>query len=68
MIEDDFLPSLIECCSIMICIPPMFLMLEQMHYDDAYGAYFDFGNHTEKVCCLHVIYNLFSSFSSSFLF
>lgn len=21
----------------------------QMHFDDAYGAYFDFGNHTEKV-------------------
>jgi len=20
-----------------------------MHFDDAYGAYFDFGNHTEKV-------------------
>jgi len=22
-----------------------------MHFDDVYGAYFDFGNHTEKVCC-----------------
>lgn len=27
-------------------------MFLQMHFDDAYGAYFDFGNHTEKVCCL----------------
>ncbi|PRQ39935.1 putative glycosidase [Rosa chinensis] len=26
-----------------------FEILNQMHYDDAYGAYFDFGNHTEKV-------------------
>ncbi|KAG5521860.1 hypothetical protein RHGRI_034177 [Rhododendron griersonianum] len=25
------------------------LMFLQMHFDDAYGAYFDFGNHTEKV-------------------
>ncbi|KAK7359395.1 hypothetical protein VNO77_01353 [Canavalia gladiata] len=24
-------------------------LLNQMHFDDAYGAYFDFGNHTEKV-------------------
>ena len=24
----------------------------QMHFDDAYGAYFDFGNHTEKVECI----------------
>ncbi|RDX71340.1 Mannosyl-oligosaccharide glucosidase GCS1, partial [Mucuna pruriens] len=23
-------------------------LLNQMHFDDAYGAYFDFGNHTEK--------------------
>lgn len=30
------------------------LIFKQMHFDDAYGAYFDFGNHTEKVCCLHV--------------
>lgn len=26
-----------------------FKILNQMHFDDAYGAYFDFGNHTEKV-------------------
>ncbi|KAG5521861.1 hypothetical protein RHGRI_034177 [Rhododendron griersonianum] len=26
-----------------------FAILNQMHFDDAYGAYFDFGNHTEKV-------------------
>ncbi|WCJ38747.1 Mannosyl-oligosaccharide glucosidase GCS1 [Euphorbia peplus] len=26
-----------------------FEMLNQMHFDPAYGAYFDFGNHTEKV-------------------
>lgn len=26
-----------------------FEMLNQMHLDSAYGAYFDFGNHTEKV-------------------
>lgn len=26
-----------------------FEVLNQMHYDDTYGAYFDFGNHTEKV-------------------
>lgn len=26
-----------------------FEILNQMHYDNAYGAYFDFGNHTEKV-------------------
>ncbi|RDX71339.1 Mannosyl-oligosaccharide glucosidase GCS1 [Mucuna pruriens] len=26
-----------------------FELLNQMHFDDAYGAYFDFGNHTEKV-------------------
>ncbi|KAJ7957586.1 mannosyl-oligosaccharide glucosidase GCS1-like [Quillaja saponaria] len=26
-----------------------FEILNQMHFDDAYGAYFDFGNHTEKV-------------------
>lgn len=45
------------CCSKMVCIcvSLMFLMFEQMHYDNAYGAYFDFGNHTEKVCPLHVI-------------
>ncbi|KAK7319058.1 hypothetical protein RJT34_03770 [Clitoria ternatea] len=24
-------------------------LLNQMHFDDAYAAYFDFGNHTEKV-------------------
>ncbi|KAK7399994.1 hypothetical protein VNO78_11192 [Psophocarpus tetragonolobus] len=24
-------------------------LLNQMHFDDAYGAYFDFGNHTEKI-------------------
>ncbi|KAK7246978.1 hypothetical protein RIF29_41852 [Crotalaria pallida] len=24
-------------------------LLNQIHFDDAYGAYFDFGNHTEKV-------------------
>ncbi|CAJ2677586.1 mannosyl-oligosaccharide glucosidase GCS1-like protein [Trifolium pratense] len=24
-------------------------LLNQMHFDEAYGAYFDFGNHTEKV-------------------
>ncbi|CAL5214030.1 unnamed protein product [Lathyrus oleraceus] len=24
-------------------------LLNQMHFDNAYGAYFDFGNHTEKV-------------------
>ncbi|XP_020229851.1 mannosyl-oligosaccharide glucosidase GCS1 [Cajanus cajan] len=24
-------------------------LLNQMHYDDRYGAYFDFGNHTEKI-------------------
>lgn len=29
-------------------------MFKQMHFDDAYGAYFDFGNHTEKVRCLYV--------------
>lgn len=27
-------------------------MFCQMHLDPAYGAYFDFGNHTEKVPCL----------------
>ncbi|KAL2903641.1 Mannosyl-oligosaccharide glucosidase GCS1 [Bienertia sinuspersici] len=26
-----------------------FESLNQMHYDEAFGAYFDFGNHTEKV-------------------
>ncbi|RXH72286.1 hypothetical protein DVH24_033824 [Malus domestica] len=26
-----------------------FEVLNQMHYDDAYGTYLDFGNHTEKV-------------------
>lgn len=26
-----------------------FKIMNQMHYDDVYGAYFDFGNHTEKV-------------------
>ncbi|KAM2334179.1 hypothetical protein ACFXTH_011763 [Malus domestica] len=26
-----------------------FETLNQMHYDDTYGTYFDFGNHTEKV-------------------
>ncbi|KAI9080854.1 hypothetical protein K1719_037163 [Acacia pycnantha] len=26
-----------------------FELLNQMHFDEAYGAYFDFGNHTEKV-------------------
>ncbi|PQQ16299.1 mannosyl-oligosaccharide glucosidase GCS1 [Prunus yedoensis var. nudiflora] len=26
-----------------------FKILNQMHYDDAYGTYLDFGNHTEKV-------------------
>ncbi|XP_059624181.1 mannosyl-oligosaccharide glucosidase GCS1-like [Cornus florida] len=26
-----------------------FEILNQMHFDDSYGAYFDFGNHTEKV-------------------
>ncbi|XP_059445134.1 mannosyl-oligosaccharide glucosidase GCS1 isoform X1 [Corylus avellana] len=26
-----------------------FEILNQMHFDEAYGAYFDFGNHTEKV-------------------
>ncbi|KAG7658741.1 Glycosyl hydrolase family 63 N-terminal [Arabidopsis suecica] len=26
-----------------------FNLLNQMHYDSDYGAYFDFGNHTEKV-------------------
>ncbi|BAT74349.1 hypothetical protein VIGAN_01200000 [Vigna angularis var. angularis] len=26
-----------------------FELLNQMHFDDSYGAYFDFGNHTEKV-------------------
>ncbi|KAI4336596.1 hypothetical protein L6164_015105 [Bauhinia variegata] len=26
-----------------------FELLNQMHFDDAYGTYFDFGNHTEKV-------------------
>ncbi|KAH1236675.1 Mannosyl-oligosaccharide glucosidase GCS1 [Glycine max] len=26
-----------------------FELLNQMHFDDGYGAYFDFGNHTEKV-------------------
>ncbi|KAL6188201.1 hypothetical protein ACLB2K_039594 [Fragaria x ananassa] len=26
-----------------------FEILNQMHYDNAYGAYFDFGNHTEKI-------------------
>uniref|UniRef100_A0A7N1A481 Glycosyl hydrolase family 63 C-terminal domain-containing protein n=1 Tax=Kalanchoe fedtschenkoi TaxID=63787 RepID=A0A7N1A481_KALFE len=26
-----------------------FRFLNEMHYDDRYGAYFDFGNHTEKV-------------------
>lgn len=30
------------------------LMFYQMHFDHASGAYFDFGNHTEKVCCLHL--------------
>ncbi|KAG5058005.1 hypothetical protein GLYMA_05G146400v4 [Glycine max] len=24
-------------------------LLNQMHFDDAHGAYFDFGNHTEKI-------------------
>lgn len=36
----------------------MCLMFKQMHLDDKYGAYFDFGNHTEKVCCLHVSVSL----------
>lgn len=27
----------------------------QLHFDFAYGAYLDFGNHTEKVCCLFVV-------------
>lgn len=26
-----------------------FELLNQMHFDDAYGAYFDYGNHTEQV-------------------
>ncbi|KAL2343449.1 hypothetical protein Fmac_004734 [Flemingia macrophylla] len=26
-----------------------FELLNQMHFDEAFGAYFDFGNHTEKV-------------------
>ncbi|XP_057543568.1 mannosyl-oligosaccharide glucosidase GCS1-like [Amaranthus tricolor] len=26
-----------------------FKVLNQIHFDEAYGAYFDFGNHTEKV-------------------
>ncbi|KAL9686728.1 hypothetical protein QQ045_031121 [Rhodiola kirilowii] len=26
-----------------------FILLNEMHYDSRYGAYFDFGNHTEKV-------------------
>lgn len=26
-----------------------FKIMNQMHYDDVYGAYFDFGNHTEKL-------------------
>ena len=32
------------------------LMFYQMHFDHASGAYFDFGNHTEKVCCLHLAF------------
>lgn len=27
----------------------------QLHFDFAHGAYLDFGNHTEKVCCLFVV-------------
>jgi len=28
-----------------------------MHFDSSYGAYFDYGNHTEKVCyCILMIY------------
>lgn len=31
-------------------------MSKQMHFDDAYGAYFDFGYHTEKVYCSLMIW------------
>lgn len=42
-------------------------MFQQMHYDDAYGTYLDFGNHTEKVSCLLVI-NIIPFFFSSVMF
>ena len=32
-----------------MAMPNLCLMYIQMHFDDGYGAYFDFGNHTEKV-------------------
>jgi hypothetical protein len=32
-------------------MPNLCFMSIQMHFDEAYGAYFDFGNHTEKVYC-----------------
>ena len=44
----------INCASIIVSMPNLWLMTMQMHFDDAYGAYFDFGNHTEKVHCLVV--------------
>lgn len=33
----------------VMSIPNLCFLSLQMHFDDAYGAYFDFGNHTEKV-------------------
>lgn len=37
--------------TIFLSMSKLWMMSIQMHFDDAYGAYFDFGNHTEKVCC-----------------
>lgn len=55
---------------IYIYIPHACLMFEQMHFDYAYGAYFDFGNHTEKVCCVYIFSPLkwcYSSFDCIFI-
>nr|KYP52954.1 putative mannosyl-oligosaccharide glucosidase [Cajanus cajan] len=35
--------------TITVSMPNLFLLSIQLHFDDALGAYFDFGNHTEKV-------------------
>jgi hypothetical protein len=35
--------------TVVMFIPNLCFLSIQMHFDDAYGAYFDFGNHTEKV-------------------
>ena len=43
---------LLQSLQYIVCMPNLFLMSIQMHFDDGYGAYFDFGNHTEKVWCI----------------